>query len=56
MTPTLLAILSRFRGDRQQALDYCIETAMRYPHLRQEYAALANQLALLKHLTTAAGA
>ncbi len=42
--PSLLSILARFRGNRQQALDYCIENAMRYPALSEEYAVLAEKL------------
>jgi len=42
--PSLLAILARFQGNREQALDYCIETAMRYPMLSEEYAVLAEKL------------
>jgi hypothetical protein len=44
MEPTLLSVLARFKGNRQQALDYCIETAMRYPNLSEEYAVLAEKL------------
>ena len=37
MTCTIKAILSRFQGDRDRAMDYVISVARAYPHLATEY-------------------
>lgn len=37
MTPSLLAILARFDGDRKQARKYCAYLAAWYPDLAEEY-------------------
>ena len=39
MSPSLLAILSRFNGNRRQAWAYCMSIALAYPHLTEEYSA-----------------
>ena len=41
MTPSLLAILARFDGDRKQAKAYCEYLAMWYPDLQKEYGGFA---------------
>jgi len=41
MTPTEAAILSRCRGDRGAAFEYCRQIAVTYPELRTEYMTLA---------------
>jgi len=42
------AILARFGGDREQAWQYCIETANKYPALRDEYQTYAAELLRLE--------
>jgi hypothetical protein len=37
MIPTVHAILYRFDGDYNAALEYCEATAYQYAHLRTEY-------------------
>jgi hypothetical protein len=37
MSPSLLAVLSRFKGDRIAAAIYCEEMALNYPALSLEY-------------------
>ena len=37
MTPSLLAILARFQGNRKQAREYCAYLAAWYPDLNAEY-------------------
>jgi hypothetical protein len=44
MLPSLLAILSRFKGDPKQARDYCTLMALTYPVLAEEYDMYANAL------------
>jgi hypothetical protein len=44
MTPTLKAVLARFKGKRLKAIDYCIGIADTYPHLRQEYMGLLDMV------------
>lgn len=44
MTPTLKAVLARFAGDRAQAYEYAVQTAVQYPQLRTEYGILASML------------
>jgi hypothetical protein len=39
MIPSLLAILARFNGNRNQAWAYCMALAIAYPHLTEEYSA-----------------
>ena len=44
MELTLKAILARFSGDREAAIQYCYGIIDQYPHLRDEYTALADRL------------
>lgn len=44
MTPSLLAILARFNGNRRQAWAYCMALALAYPHLTEEYSAYTKEL------------
>jgi hypothetical protein len=37
MAPTVKAILARFHGNRELAMDYAIAVARAYPHLAKEY-------------------
>jgi hypothetical protein len=37
MNPSLLAILARFEGDREQAKKYCKFVALEHPRLSDEY-------------------
>ena len=37
MLNSLLAILSRFDGNKTLAMVYCADMARDYPHLRREY-------------------
>jgi hypothetical protein len=37
MTPTIRAVLARFDGNRESAMDYVISVARAYPHLATEY-------------------
>ena len=37
MNCTIKAILGRFGGNRQQAIDYCIDVARNNPKLAEEY-------------------
>lgn len=44
MTPTLKAILARFGGDRDAAIDYCYLMIDTYPQLRVEYSTVVDLL------------
>ena len=44
LSPTLLAILARFDGDRTLALNYCEDIAYKYSALRDEYRRYHNTL------------
>jgi hypothetical protein len=37
LLPSILAILSRFNGNREQAYMYCASLAFAYPRLAEEY-------------------
>jgi hypothetical protein len=37
MTCTIKAVLARWNGDRERAMDYAISVARAYPHLANEY-------------------
>lgn len=39
MNTSLLAVLARFNGNRNQAWAYCVALAIAYPHLTEEYSA-----------------
>jgi hypothetical protein len=38
MRPSLLAIIARCNGNVTEAIEYCADIAVRYPHLSTEYA------------------
>lgn len=44
MTPTIKAILARFKGDKLKAIDYCLGIADNYRHLRPEYMGLLDMI------------
>jgi len=44
VTPTIAAILGRFNGDTQLALEYCCDIIWFYPDLAIEYAGHARML------------
>jgi hypothetical protein len=51
---TLKAILARFGGDREKAIDYCYDLVDTYPRLRAEYSTIVD--ALTGHEEKAKGA
>jgi hypothetical protein len=37
MSPSVKAVLARFKGNHKHAIRYCVRTARQYRHLRAEY-------------------
>jgi len=48
MNSTLQAVLARFGGDKDAAMDYCYDVALCYPHLRSEYRSILFEIARME--------
>jgi len=44
MNLTIKAVLARFGGDREKAIDYCYKLMDAYPRLRPEYSGIVDAL------------
>lgn len=44
MTETVKAVLARWNGDREAAIDYCYRIMDAYPRLRVEYSGIVDAL------------